>query len=245
MALNISGSLISSEIVREYEYNSIIKDGLSLHLDPRISETISGTTWYDFSGNNYTGSLLNGVSYDSDDANSFSFDGVDDIISISKPNPPISGFISICVWVKFDNYTSSPIIVHKGSHFTFQMRNDQGTDKWTYADSSTYSYATFGYRTVSGLYDAGNWMFLTITKDSSFDVRLYKNGTLVDTRTNFGGAISDVSSTLWLSGYSDTDSQPTNNQFDGNLGQLFIYNRTLSSNEISYLYDVTKKRYGH
>jgi len=40
MGINVGGNIISSNSVREYEYNSVIQNGLLCHLDARIYETI-------------------------------------------------------------------------------------------------------------------------------------------------------------------------------------------------------------
>ena len=150
----------------------------------------------------------------------------------------------MCAWVKYNDYSTYPIIIHKGNHYTFRLNGV--SNQWTYADSSNWDYASFGSRTVADLHDAGKWMFLVVTKDTSNDVRLYKNGILVDTRTNFGSALISKSpdTTLWLSGYSDTDTPPNSSMLNGNLSHAQIYTRTLSAAEIKQNYDATKWRFG-
>ena len=210
----------------------------------RGATNATGGGWVDLTGNGGNGELINGPSYNSGNGGSIVFDGTNDTISITKPNPNISGYVSLCVWVRFNNYDSSPIVIHKGSHYTFQMRTNVGTDYWTYADSSTYSYATFGYRYVAGLYQTNTWMYLVVTKDSSNAVRLYKNGVLVDTRTGFGSSLTQTNTTLWLSGYSDTDSAPTNNLLNGNIGIVQIYQGTLSDAQVLQNFNAQRRRFG-
>jgi hypothetical protein len=210
----------------------------------RGTTVATGGGWADLTGNGGNGELINGPTYSSSNGGTIVFDGSNDTISITKPNPNISGYISLCVWVKFNNYDSSPIVIHKGSHYTFQMRANVGTDYWTYADSSTYSYATFGYRQAPGLYQTNTWMYLVVTKDSSNAVRLYKNGVLLDTRTGFGSSLSQTNTTLWLSGYSDTDSAPTNNLLNGEIGIVQIYQGTLSDAQILQNFNAQRKRFG-
>jgi len=232
-----------------YRGPNIVKDGLVLWLDaanPR-SYPGSGTAWNDMSGNNNSGSLVNGPTFSSANYGSIAFDGTNDTVSVTKPNPNVAGYISLCTWIKFNTYdpgsSSGPVIIHKGNHYTFQMRSQEGTDYWTYADSSLYNYMTFGFRQVPGLYQTNTWMNLVVTKDSSNTVRLYKNGVLLDTRASFGSTLTQTNSTLFLSGYSDTDTNPTTNLLNGNIGQVQIYNRALSPQEVKQNYDALKGRY--
>ena len=229
---------------------NIVKNGLVLWLDAANTKSYpgSGTTWTDMSGNNNSGSLVNGPTFSSANNGSIVFDGTNDTVSITKPNPNIAGYISLCTWIKFNNYNTGsadgPVIMHKGNHYTIQLRASSGIDYWSYADSSLYSYATFGFRQAPGLYQTNTWMNLVVTKDSLNTVTLYKNGVLLDARTNFGSAIIQRNTTLFLSGYSDTDTNPTIGLLNGNIAQTQIYNRALSQAEVQQNYNATKARFG-
>ena len=226
--------------------NDIVRTNLSLYLDAANTSSYpgSGNTWFDISGNGYNATLLNGITFSSSNGGSLVFDGIDDTASVSKPNPNISGTVSMCAMLKFDNFNSGPIVIHKGAHYTYQFRSSDGTDRWTYADSTLYNYSTFGYRVASGLYQTNTWMYVVVTKDSSNDVRIYKNASLLDTRTSFGSSIIQNNSTLWISGYSDNDNQPVSSLFDGNIASIQIYNKTLSLQEIQQNFDFFRGRYG-
>lgn len=223
----------------------VVQNNLMLNLDAGVSSSYTGNgiVWANLVDNNSNGTLINSPTYDEQGGGNIAFNGVNNTVSITKSNPNIVGTISICVWVKYNNYNSEPIIIHKGNHYSFQMRSISGIDYWTYADSSNYNYANFGYRHVPGLYETNKWMYLTVTKDSLNDVRLYKNAVLLDTRPNFGSALTSVNSTLWLSGYSDTDTAPSVNLLNGNIAAVHIYNRALDSSEILQNYNLTKGRF--
>ena len=64
----------------------IITDGLVLCLDAGNTKSYSGsgTTWTDLSGNGNTGTLVNGVGYNSANGGSLSFDGSNDKITIDS-----------------------------------------------------------------------------------------------------------------------------------------------------------------
>ena len=194
----------------------------------------SGTTWYDLSGNNYNAALIGSPTYSS--SGYISFNGSTQTASVTKPFPNIVGQISVELWVYFNSY--------KGYHYTLQMRSATGTDYWSWADSSNYSYANFGYRQAAGLYATSTWMHLVCTKDTSNNVRIYRNGVLLDTRSTFGSALSATNSTLWLVGYSDTDSTPTTNMFNGRIALAKIYNLQLTTAQINQNFNANRTRFG-
>ena len=138
---------------------------------------------------------------------------------------------------------SSPVFFHKGNHYTLQI---VGADSYRWADGSIYSYATYGTRTSLGIGNLNVWKQIVITKDQFNDVRLYINGSLVDTRSSFGAPVnSNPNTTCWLWGYSDTDSIPsTSTMADGFLSIARMYNRQLSTTEIQQNFNAQRGRFG-
>ena len=65
---------------------SLVLPGLVLCLDAANSKSYpgSGTTWTDLSGNGNTGTLVNGVGYNSANFGSLVFDGVDDYVNLTS-----------------------------------------------------------------------------------------------------------------------------------------------------------------
>jgi hypothetical protein len=226
-------------------YNpSMVTGGLVLHLDAANVKSYpgTGTTWTDLSGNGYNGTLVNSPTFSA--SGYFTFNGTNTTVSVSKPFPNVVGQISVEIWVYFSSYSNEPVLMHKGTHYTLHMRNSAGTDRWTWADSSFYSYFDFGYRQVSGLYATNTWMQLVCTKDSSNNVRLYKNGVLVDTRASFGSALTSTNSTLWLVGYSDNDSTPSSGVLNGRVAAAKVYNLTLTDSQVAQNYNALRGRFG-
>lgn len=64
----------------------IVPDGLVLALDAANIKSYagSGTIWNDLSGNNNSGSLVNGPTFNSANGGSIVFDGVNDYVSLSS-----------------------------------------------------------------------------------------------------------------------------------------------------------------
>jgi len=76
---------------------NIVTNGLVVHFDaanPRsYPQPYNGTTWFDISGNNNNGTLINGPIYNSLNSGSIMFDGVDDYIQFTST---YAG--TICFW---------------------------------------------------------------------------------------------------------------------------------------------------
>ena len=66
----------------------IVTNGLVLYLDAANKKSYpgSGTTWTDLSGNNNTGTLTNGPTFDSNNGGSIVFDGTNDYVSNTMSN---------------------------------------------------------------------------------------------------------------------------------------------------------------
>jgi len=64
----------------------IVTSGLVLALDAadKLSYRGSGTTWRDLSGNNNTGTLTNGPTFNAGNLGSIVFDGTNDYVNISS-----------------------------------------------------------------------------------------------------------------------------------------------------------------
>lgn len=226
---------------KNYPFVPIVTNGLVLYLDAgdKASYPGSGTTWTDLSEGGFNATLFNTPTY----SNGYlTFNGTNQYASVLKPNPNIVGLISIEFWINF-SATGNYVPVHKGNHYTLYFSSNTA---WAWGDSSNYSYANFGTRTVSGgIYSTGQWYQFVVTKNSSFDVSLYRNGILLDTRTAFGGNLTAVTSTLWLGGYSDADTAPPQfaSLMNANLSAVKIYNRALSAAEIAQNFNAFRKRF--
>jgi hypothetical protein len=225
---------------------SYVKTGLVLDLDAgnNLSYPGSGSTWFDISGNNYHATLVNSPTYSSLVGGAIQFNGASaQTASVVKPNPNITGQISVEWWMNVSDWRStSPVFIHKGGHYTTQFNPSSNTYQW--ADSSNYSYANYGSRSAN-INTLNTWIQYVITKDSSNNVRLYRNATLLDTRTSFGSPLTEVNTTLWLWGYSDTDSTPPSSSMaTGRVSSVKVYNRQLSDAEVTQNFNALRGRHG-
>lgn len=238
MPLNISGSILSPNEVREYEYNSIIRSGLVLHLDARIFNTVSGTTWFDFSGNGNHGTLTNGPTFSSDNGGSIVFDGNDDAISLGTSVPP-SGNISVFAWIYPTSFNSTwGIIMTKwlpsGSDFHWALKSNlnNGTNirqnLYTTSNSDIYGNSVFS---------VNNWYYVGFTLINGGTLTFYTNG-------NSDGTSANVSRTVQSSTLLIGDNRASSYGLIGRIPQVQIYSRALTATEILHNYNLTKHRYG-
>ena len=232
-------ALSASEIQQNYYaglQRFIPTDGLVLSLDAQNTNlyAVSTTTAYDVSGNNNNGTLTNGVQYSSQGDGSFYFDGTDDSITIpsSASLLTITSGISICFWVKLGTGKTDYNKFFEKSGFAnyLAIRGSDGYMVWyTNLNNWLVGYTgSVGQRITNG----SNWAFVCCTYDGATQ-KVFKNGSLLNSQ-NITGNFTTTSNNLVVS----------NNTFNGWLGVSYIYNRALTSTEITTMYNATRTRYG-
>ena len=244
MPLDLNGNIISSGSVSSgYFKNSIITNGLILHLDAgnKNSYPGSGTTWYDLSSYGTNGTLINGVSFSSSNGGSLSFDGADDYATISSHSNINLSEGTICAWVRYTNIATNRVVVSYGGNnsnngFLLQNENDVSTKigfgiNRTNGWSSVYVGNTVSSPLVNTwIYQVG-WYNLTQSK-------IFINGYLYNMATVSSATLTSATN-LWLG------NEPGRSyNFVGNIGAVHIYNRAISTAEILNNYYSTKARFG-
>ena len=155
----------------------------------KFDET-SGTTAVDSSGNNNTGTLLNGPVWTTGKiGGGLSFDGTNDYASKASFSGDTASGGTVSLWVKLDAYTSGANVV-KG------LLTADGTrlfldnnDKWRVLVQDTVP-ANVVDITINAVPALGAWIHLVVTWDTSV-ARFYVNGvesgtdsTVTTTHTN-------------------------------------------------------------
>lgn len=213
----------------------IVTNGLVLCLDAanKKSYSGSGTIWRDLtqSANNF--SLVNGTSFSNSNQGSFLLDGNDDVISISNPIniPNTESSSSADIW--FNTYTTSGtkqiLFVGKdGNSYQIEIRSNilrMGVWGGGFLVSSNITPSTF------------TWYNCTISTNGTTH-NIYLNGQLINsnsTATQTGNVTRIVIGSYLLNG--------GNEQFNGLISNVKIYNRVLSASEISQNYNSLKGRF--
>jgi len=179
----------------------------------------SGTTAYDYSGNNNNGTLINGPTWTTGKVGgALSFDGVDDYVNIGKSSvgPPCS----VEAWIYKRSNTSFKVLLDDAK-YSIRVEQYNSTYKLGFTKYGVADYV-FNYILPLNTWQHVVWVF------ESTGAKLYVNGTFVDSNPN------TISCPMNIMGYSR--SSPLNSIID----EVRIYNRALSDAEISALYNATK-----
>ena len=217
-------------------YGNIVKDGLVLLLDAAKKDSYpgSGTLWSDVSGNNLSGTLTNGPTFNSSNGGSIVFDGINDYVSVGTiPSINNSTSLTLCYWLKKSAVDKDMIIGSQVTSSTNGVWLQWYSDGVVYFSPRNGSTTTMSY---SLTYDS-NWKYLCGTFNNSLGV-IYVNGLSVATS---GGLPSFLSSTAG----NDFRVGDVRNLFfsNGNISLVQIYNRALSATEVLQNYNATKNRY--
>lgn len=230
---------------------NIIKNGLVLYLDAADdSSYVSGSTvWKDISGNNLTGSLINGVAYNTGSKGGMVFDGIDDHILVDSTSiiPGLTSF-TLCLWL---NYTipssdsmrdiintresSSP---YKGFLLTTDYSSKNGKIRIQLNDTTSHEYISSSGTNIA---NGSNNLVCIVVNRTSNTATAYVNGN-VDGTFNITG-IGDITSTEkfyigWDKAYNSSLAY-----FSGKIYSINVYNRALSADEILQNFNSTKGRY--
>jgi len=216
----------------------VVTDGLVLYLDAASRQSyISGSTvWNDLSGNNNSGTLTNGPTFSSANGGSIVFDGVNDFVEV--PNFNTANTITVDVWVKKTS----------GNSWQGWLGNWNTTgigDSWllTQNNSNRASFYIMHTNNVgdnivdtSGIIVGNVWYNYTGTFSNS-TLSLYKNGSLVNSKSTLQNTIYQNSLKIWCGRFSGF-------YLNGQLSNGKVYNRALSADEVLQNYNATKGRFG-
>ena len=222
---------------------NIITNGLVLQLDAANAKSYpgSGTVWRDLSGNNNSGSLVNGPIFDSANGGSILFNGTNQWVSGSS-NPVLTNQITIELWINLD--TSN--ITGAGSSVASYIIGRENNYRIIASLSGVFDFVC---ATVNnGWYSPGTaissnpspriWTHIVGIYDSA-KLLMYQNSILISTGSAISGNILSTGTNLGI-----MQSQTANVTFGkGNGAAYRIYNRALSAAEVLQNYNATKARF--
>jgi hypothetical protein len=196
--------------------NNVVTSGLLLYLDAndKLSYPGTGTVWYDLSGNNANGTLINSPTWNSNGY--FTFDAIDDVIDgINVPQDYID--LHIQMYSDGGNGTGLEMVVSKfddadksfrtsGGIFRHNNGGGDGND-WNYLNTQ-YDYVDGNFLTTD--YNlTGDWHFVRLARaNPTFDPPF----------------VYSLSSNFLSRGYL------------GKIRKVLMYNRTLSPSEVAQNY---------
>ena len=236
--LTNTGTLLVNGIFDEFTGAPVVDSSLQLWLDAGQTTSYpgTGTTWTDLSGNNNTGTLTNGPTYSSANGGSLSFDGVDDYVDCGNAaSLSFTNNLTVSIWCSSNNAAGyrSPLMKTSTDSWAdgFGYYQVSGIfsffiNQWNGAQTVSVSRASFSITNFVATYDGVN-------------LKLYENGTLIQTGSSYTTNISNSSTNLEIG-----RGGGANYYWSGNIAQIQIYNRALTAAEIVQNYNALQSRYG-
>ena len=236
-ATNSAGTSYGNEISFTTT-SSMITNGLQLHYDASNPSSYPGTgnIWYDLSGNNRNGTLVNNSTFNSTVAGGvLSFNGTNQYISTTYiPNPTCT----ISIWF-YNNLNYSDW--NRGIFSTFALGNYNGFYMGTSNIGSFRPSLNFWYNgnsslsSISSAMAINTWYNITVTSGAG-TISIYLNGVLKNTissSTNHAGELN-IGRTRFDSNY-----------WSGYIGNTMVYDRVLSGTEVLQNFNTIKSRFGY
>lgn len=238
---------------------NIVKNGLVLWLDAANTKSYpgSGTTWADLSGNNNSGSLVNGPTFSSANGGSIVFDGVNDYGQVSY-NPVLNFCTSlndlpftISSWCYVNSLTNGFTVCNKGDtgggveeSYAFGI-NTSGNFFLTLYDNIGSNQSS---KVANSMLSVLTWYNITATytgTGGNSGISLYVNGILQGSQNQSAGAYTRMrvqTTNLYLASFGTTGIYSSKS--NGRIANTQIYNRALSQAEVQQNYNATKARFG-
>lgn len=223
---------------------SIVTDGLVFNVDAANTSSYTGSSsvWNDLSGTNHI-NFYGNSSYNTNATPTFSNDGGGSLITTgifgkSVSNSGISGSVarSMEAWVKFNSVAGNAII---------SIGNQPNSSLFELMAYSTnvieHIWGTF--TKSSTVLTTNTWYHIVIIYDGTTNHFIYINGVQVGVSTSVDGnnlALNTGNTPIYI-GTAVTTSWGA---FDGKIAALRIYNRALSSTDITNNFNVLKSRFG-
>lgn len=235
----------SNMICVNYNYPSIVTSGLVALLDASFTTSYSkgGTGWRDLSDTQSTATLINGVSYLTNNNGSLSYSSS----SLQYAELPDLGNLSnftVSCWFKLSTLpttSGAAAVVANVYDLSSKLNFSIGLNRSPTSANICGGFFNGTWRTTDGFTPAtGSWYSVDVTYNGSQIIQ-YLNGAEQSTLTYSGTA---QSSGLGIRIGRRWDSSPSSVDFiNGEIPFVSIYNRALSSSEISSNYNAILPRY--
>jgi hypothetical protein len=228
-----------------YGPKSMVQDGLVFAADAgnTMCYTSGSATATDLIGG-LTCTLNNGVgSPIIPSSNSWRFDGSDDEI-LSTTGPTLSASASFSCWFNPDSYANYKGIVSSKNYYTGGYNNNWSIQVMANKNIRTiFCNGTSINEVQASPGDlTGTWNNLVVVTEGSSTVKTYVNNSLLATVSLTQGQtnpLADVSNGIRFAG-----TYASSQHFDGSVGCMLFYNKTLSTAEMLQNYNATKGRFG-
>ena len=193
------------------------------------SGTFTPNLWNDVSGNNNSGSLVNGVGFNSyQNGGSLIFDGTDDVVDVVSNFGTYSSY-TICYWAVIDAENRMPVAGRLNTQFYWF-----GDNSWAYTHGGAFGEYYYAKNVSIPL---GSWGHLCVVYNGS-NVSIYRQGIYQGQQSTTGTAnwSQGLKIGYWAGGAGYA--------WLGKIPVVQFYNRALSAAEITQNYNAQKSRFG-
>jgi hypothetical protein len=222
----------------------IVRDGLILCLDAadRKSYLGSGTFWNDLTTNANNGTISGSPTFSNSNGGYFNLDASNDYVDCGNGSSINfgTGNFTIEIWAtRSTNATTNLRLLGKGGDsdavgsagFAF-FGADSGL---TFTINPT---AARSFVSAAG-YSVGEWFQVVGLIERGVSMRAYKNTVLAGSTTAPSGSVSNASVNLNIG----RNTAGANLYWSGNIAIVRMYNRALSTSEISQNFNAVRKRF--
>ena len=251
MPLNISGSVVNSDIVKSFSYKNVITRGLYLHLDAGAPESYpgSGTVWYDMSGNSRNFNIVAGA-YNSTGPQYMDFNGS---YGMAKNTTDFSitdaTGLTYVLWTRVKDSNSDWRTLTRAyldNHHVIIEASGWNIGMYDNANASGFNSTGYSQQSLPN-YGTSNWicMYFRFQNTSPFYEFSYN-----DTPGTIRGSLTGVNARYnigpgSIGGYHSGNTTPSSgSQFWGDISTFMLYNRRLTDAELLQTYNVQKARFG-
>jgi hypothetical protein len=209
----------------------IITDGLVLYLDAanRNSYPGTGSVWTDLSRSGINGTLTNmgSTGYSSSNNGVIVFDGTNDYVIHNSLD--LGTVCSWGLWVKYNTLSGSQVLLGSNiaNYYSLFFLSTVFYVYYGGTGSAQLSYPT-------GL-SANTWYNIFLTRNG-LTITIYLNGVSIGTMTGGSSSLSTIFSVIGA-------ERPGAYVFNGNISNVSVYNRALSTSEVLQNYNALKGRY--
>ena len=218
--------------------NNIVTDGLIFYVDPAYKKSYpgSGTTSTDLV-NSVTGTLQSSGMFENTNNGVFDFDGATNYIDFGNADElNITEFITISAWVKASSSSTDRCYIAKrgtsGNAYQISQYSNKAIGLSIWIGSSRKDLLG----TTNHVQDV--WYHVVGTYNGSY-MRVYVNGVEENNQAQIGSIDTTTNTNT-----SSTIGAAQGNRFNGDIGPIKVYNKTLSASEVLQNYQAQKERFG-
>jgi len=223
---------------RYYPEENIVRDGLILNLDPGNSRSYAGAgnTIYDLAGTGNSGFLTNGPTFSAVNIGSIIYDGTNDFITVPSVTS-ISGDLSVLIWFRTSgpNVSAARLIEFDYINGFWLGQAATGTPSSNWGGGIKEANPPYG---IFLQFSDNEWNLISSVRSSTTHF-LYKNNLVSSTSNTVSGTVLSSTAGMYIGAADNVGSVP----FNGRIGQILIYNRALTQQEILQNYNATKNRF--